>query len=104
MKELSERSKIVLNKLFAKIEQDTDDNLHTEARFKIANSFYFIDRESRIFLVLRDMYGIMLREEEQQGCISKELYNLRHSLDEQLFSNIKDIYGEDMLVKVKKCL
>ena len=104
MKELSETTKRVLSELVEKWSQDTEDNLHTEVRFKIAQFFAFCDNESRIFLVLRNMYGDILREEELQGCISKEVYNLRHVLDEQLYTNIKNINGEDILAKVKECL
>lgn len=104
MKELSERTKRILSKLVVKLAHDTECNMHTEVRFKIAQFFAFCDNESRIFLVLRNMYGDILREEELQDGISKEVYNLRYALDEQLFSCIKNIYGEDILAKVKESL
>lgn len=70
----------------------TDWNNHTEARRTFAKAFKYDD--------LNERYKALDRDHRSLGHLSKELYERRTAIDDDLFGRIRSEYGEETLRRV----
>ena len=82
--------------------QLTYDNEHDEVRCRIADFLNTASRGKSYLLV--KMYELIYREHERQNNLTKMMKNLRAAADQEMYTFIKEEFGEEVYQQIYQCL